>query len=87
MSTDLDQRVIDAAGHAMAEIKKGCNPHEAQIAISLMCVWLCSQYEININIFAEVLTKNMLETGRDPILMNIMVERLHKIMKEEKILH
>lgn len=77
--TAFRRQVLDAAGLAMAEIRKAADPAEAQLAIAMMAAYLCSQYEIDPQTFAYVLGQNMEQVARDTDLMPRVIERIHTL--------
>ena len=77
MATDIRQCVLDGAGDAMRELRAATNPAEAQVAMAMMALFLCSQYEVQPAEFAHVMLHNMKQVGNDPALLSRVVETIH----------
>lgn len=82
MATDLNQAHLDYAGLAMRTLRELPGHADVQVSMALMGAYLCSQYELSPDVFCDVLRKNIIAAGTDPVLMNRTVERMHRLSTE-----
>jgi len=82
--TEFREDTLNAAGRCAGELRRAGNPTEAQMSLALLSAYLCSQYQIEPGLFAQVLLSNMLQVGRDEQLMPRVIERIHNISTRVK---
>lgn len=83
--TEFHAALLDAAGLLVRVLHTLPTPADAQVALALACTYLCKQEEIPLDTFVYVLRQNALQTSGDSLLMNRVVERVHRISTEPNL--